>query len=48
MCVSKGAPRKPSYGPCNEQHNLGDMIAMMVLMATLAPVHKETGGRKWN
>ena len=20
MCVSKGAPKKPSYGPCNERH----------------------------
>jgi hypothetical protein len=20
MCVSKGAPSKPSYGPCNEIH----------------------------
>lgn len=20
MCVSKGAPAKPSYGPCNETH----------------------------
>jgi len=23
MCVSKGAPRKPSYGPCNERHGMG-------------------------
>jgi len=22
MCVSKGAPKKPSYGPCNETHGL--------------------------
>lgn len=20
MCMSKGAPRKPAYGPCNESH----------------------------
>lgn len=20
MCMSKGAPTKPSYGPCNENH----------------------------
>lgn len=20
MCVSAGAPKKPSYGPCNEHH----------------------------
>jgi len=20
MCVSKGAPKKPAYGPCNETH----------------------------
>jgi len=21
MCMSKGAPRKPEYGPCNESHS---------------------------
>ena len=20
MCVAKGAPKKPAYGPCNETH----------------------------
>lgn len=20
MCMSKGAPKKPGYGPCNESH----------------------------
>ena len=23
MCVSKGAPKKPAYGPCNETHGRG-------------------------
>jgi hypothetical protein len=26
MCVSKGAPRKPSYGPCNEIHRWSQPI----------------------
>ena len=38
MCVSKGAPRKPAYGSCNEQHSIGDMIAVMSFMVTLAPM----------
>ena len=38
MCVSKGAPGKPAYGPCNEQHNIGDVIAAMNIVATLAPM----------
>jgi len=21
MCMSKGAPKKPAYGPCNESHH---------------------------
>ena len=38
MCVSKGAPRKPAYGPCNEQHGIGDIAVAMAFMVTLAPV----------
>ncbi len=22
MCMSKGAPKKPEFGPCQEQHSL--------------------------
>ena len=38
MCVSRGAPTKPSYGPCNEQHGLGDVVGMMTFIAVLAPI----------
>ena len=38
MCVSRGAPRKPAYGPCNEQHGLEDLMGAMVFMVTLGPV----------
>ena len=27
MCVSKGAPKKPAYGPCNETHGKGPSIS---------------------
>ena len=41
MCVSKGAPRKPAYGPCNERqapHVSDDLFAVMFYMITLRPV----------
>jgi len=38
MCVSKGAPLKPSYGPCNERHSFSDLVAAMVFMAAMAPL----------
>ena len=38
MCVSKGAPAKPVYGPCNEQHGTGDLAAAMTFMISLLPV----------
>lgn len=26
MCIAKGAPKKPAYGPCNESHGLGGVF----------------------
>ena len=26
MCMSKGAPKKPAYGPCNEHHGRNSYI----------------------
>jgi hypothetical protein len=40
MCVSKGAPRKPSYGPCNEQFNFAELVGAMVFAAAMAPLLK--------
>lgn len=35
MCVSIGAPKKPAYGPCREQHDVaGFMAGLMLVMAT--------------
>jgi hypothetical protein len=40
MCVSRGAPRKPSYGPCNEQFNFADLVGAMVFAAAMTPLLK--------
>lgn len=40
MCVSKGAPSKPAYGPCNEAHGFDGrtFAAVMHLMVTMLPL----------
>jgi hypothetical protein len=40
MCVNRGAPRKPSYGPCNEQFKFADLVGAMVFAAAMAPLLK--------
>lgn len=38
MCVSRGAPRKPSYGPCNEKLGHGDLAVLMHFMIDMRPI----------
>jgi len=39
MGVSRGAPSKPSYGPCNEQHDLiPNLFQAVSFIAVLAPM----------
>ena len=43
MCVSKGAPSKPAYGPCNERHAphiSDDLFAALFFMVAIQPVLK--------
>ena len=35
MCVSKGAPKKPSYGPCNEIHWLNGTYNTFITSTTV-------------
>ena len=47
MCMSKGAPKKPEFGPCQEQHgnlNLNDpktfgkVLGFMCLAVAMSPL----------
>ncbi len=49
MCMSKGAPKKPEFGPCQEQHGLGNLnlndpktfgevMGFMFFVAAMGPV----------
>ncbi len=47
MCMSKGVPKKPEFGPCQEQHSLnfdpkmlGEVMLFIGLMAPLVNLAK--------
>ena len=50
MCMSEGAPKKPEFGPCQEQHSLsapvplgnlndiGELMKLMFYVSLMAPL----------
>ena len=50
MCMSKGAPKKPEYGPCQESHCSGTVNCYIDLNVTNTDTttSASTGNVHWN